>query len=275
MLPDAKPCNILMVGKSGIGATTMMEALSYITKTYYIQDMTGNSMTEFVKMKHEKKINILLYADFNKTLNRKRSTTDLTLSTMLNITWDGVTNLHQNVTKILEFPDPVYLSMITKMTKDMYNKQLPNLNSLGLTQRFLPLSWNYPQDVWKTIRKNKYNMPTNKDKMRFTIPYPIDKIKIIWDEDEMRFNMIPITDLIISQNNDFQQSRYDEMLIQIAKGLAVYYYMCDNKIRKNRKTTIHIDDRTYKKIAFLQQYMNTRENEIKPSGELIHPKFRF
>ena len=50
--------------------------------------------------------------------------------------------------------------------------------------------------------------------------------------------------------------------------------MCNNKPRSNaKKTIINVDDRVYKKLAYLQQYMNVLEREIKPSGEKVNPKF--
>ena len=254
IIPQRKPVNIMIFGKSSIGASTIMKKFIPVKKFKMTEELTGQSYMMLTK-KVPNELCIIAISDFNSMIKRKKSTSDFFMSKLLSGTWEGIGSWEQGG-KQGYTQEHAFLPIISKVTTNTWRSIASDFYDIGLLQRLLLVHIDYTEEQWMAIRKYIYNKKN--DEIEYTLP-SLDNVFVDYDPVESQENLMDVASRIADETSFVtvnrygktdirhigKNPRYDKMLLSLTMGVAVYNHIVKNGINEYEKTNVFVNKDDY------------------------------
>ena len=247
-LDKKKPVNLMLVAKSESGGSTMMKQFEHIKEVHFTSDITYSGLIDKIRDIESGNLKVLMISDYNKILSRPMTTRINFETIMNNLIEEGTKNIDLPHDMKLKLNDFVSLSLVTKVTTEMYNDTILDWYKTGFIQRFLIIKYAYDEEETKQIM----NFITS-NKQFNVINYKIPKLSIVKVNCETDFydKLIPLSKEI-TMSYGF---RIQQQLQLLLNAQALFRYIDENiDIKEFGDIEISVIEDDVKEIVRLSGY---------------------
>lgn len=140
LISSSRPVSVLLVGPSGGGKSATISRFSS-KWIHHASDVTTRGLYDLAAEDTGNQLRAICIPDLNVPLSHKPSVSNLTIATILSLSWDGTARIddgRQN--KILRHNA---IGFYSGCTPDMFLHSYRRWQALGLMRRFITLHYNY------------------------------------------------------------------------------------------------------------------------------------
>ena len=258
-LNKKRPINIMLVAPSESGGSTMMKQFDSISSVAFVSDITYKGLLDTLKDALDGKCKTLMLSDYVKILGRP-FTTRMNYETIINqAIEEGVKEILLPNEMKVSFGKFVTLSLVTKVTTEMYNKNILSWYTTGFIQRFLVIKFEYTDDEVSTIMDFIIS-GKHFEKISFILP-EIKNVTVNCKQEY--YEILKEKSEKIAFNYGFRVQQQLQLLLD---SHALFRYLDNDKIDKNvENIIIDVNESDIKEILRLSDYFYRpkKENRLK------------
>lgn len=149
-LNRGNPVSILLIAPSGGGKSAAIISMCDEETRLRVDRLTSSGLQSMMKDDDkEKKIKWLMIPDLNPSLVGKKSTTDLTMASLMTIISDGIVRISDGrVEKVVKHGA---VGVIAGITPEIYRKHRTIWREIGFTRRFILIYFDYTPETLKRL----------------------------------------------------------------------------------------------------------------------------
>lgn len=265
--------SLLLIGEAESGKSELIELISEYPQTIYTSDLSSKPFIDNIMPKFDRgEVSHILIPDFITPLSHRRASKSL-ISILNNFLAEGLKEV-KFYGSVTEFNNKVSGSLITGVTKRIFENRIKSFRDNGFLSRILPVSYKYSEltqeKIHEYIKNEKYLEPLslNSDFKNFKlnsfnvkIPENIaDKVKLIAQ------HIVDINKTYsVSRSNKKKYNkkinnygfRLHKQLRALIKGIALY-----NLDDPNPNNTIIVTEKDFRDLKELKKFINYNFTKI-------------
>lgn len=148
-LEKVRPLSVIIIAKKESAKTEVVAIFSTSDGVLYLNNFTPTSfMDEYIRDFMNHKYHHLIIPDLLNCISRQKYLVDTTITFLNSFTEEGVKEIISKAfDQKIQLPEPVRGGVITSIAREDFEARWKKWSSVGFLTRFLPVTYQYGQDV--------------------------------------------------------------------------------------------------------------------------------
>lgn len=148
-LENVRPLSLIVIAKKESAKTEVVATFSRSDEVLYLNNFTPTAfMDEYIREFMNHKYHHLIIPDLLSCISRQKYLVDTTITFLNSFTEEGIKEIISKAyDQKIKLPEPVRGGLITTIAKEDFEARWKKWSSVGFLTRFLPVSYQYGQDL--------------------------------------------------------------------------------------------------------------------------------